>query len=407
MADSDDLLLLLGFGIVGYIAYDKWYKGQNFDSILKDVDTKLRAFLDDIASKLPELPPPPTFTPPTFDIPQAPPPPVQQTPVQEPEVPVSNTPTPSSKNTIPDADEPEEKSPQKVPVEESGQLPVNPPPSSISGTVVGFAGDFDNNGKAKQTVQIMQKQGVQQIVGCGDYGYDSDAATWYNNIIAPLYKGKMKGAVGNHDGSGAYLGLFGQTGWNFTQNYGPNLSVVFIDTERGIEQQTLDNLTKAAKAQSKHVAYAMHKAYVTSSDGHHKPSENKWGAAIDAVAKKYGVKLVVAGHNHVYEHAVQGGIHYVTSGAAGRKFYTTGCKIAGAVKCFDNVNGFLKVTAAPDRLLCQFVTHSGSVSDSFVIGATAAQQRSIVQSYYVNVFPYPYNIPRRNRQTENAWIRYA
>ena len=348
----DDLALLLGIGFIGALAYFEWYKGKDVKFIMQDVEEKVGKFAEGIGSsiKLPKItfPEIPTFQPPTF---------------------TPTTPTPLPTSTVPDAmGEPTSTEPAQKPVG-SGQLAknptVSPPPSGSGGAIVAFAGDFDTNNTAKQTVQVMEKNNVSFVIGCGDYSYGPSASSWFDQIIGARYKGRFKGAQGNHDND-SYLPVFGQEKWNMVVKAAPNLAVVIIDTEGGISAGELDTLTTQAKGMAKHVAYAMHKPYITSSDGHHKGSENKSGSVIDAAAKKHGIKLVVSGHNHVYEHFMCNGIHYVTSGAAGRKFYKTGCKMAGAVKCTDNTNGFLKVSVGAN-LLCQFISNSGGAIDSFTI----------------------------------------
>src|SRR5215211_4179244 len=346
----DDIVLLVGLGIVGAMGYNAFYRDKSIEAIAADIDTKLRAFIDDIASKLPTLPPIPTFTPPSL-IPQS---------AAEP----AALPT----NTAPDVlDEPEATDPPVKP-KGSGQLTKNPtvppPPTGSGGAIVAFAGDWRSGSATKAGADLIDKQGASMIIGLGDYSYGPAAQGWFDQFIGARFKGRFKGAIGNHDNN-TYLAVFGQDKWTFQMKVAPNLSVVFIDTEKGIDEATLDSLTKAAKAQTKHVAYVFHKPYITAGNKH-PPSENKWSAAIDKVAKANMIKLIIAGHNHVYEHSFNGGIHYVTSGAIGADYYSTSCKLPGAVKCLNKTQGFLKVSVGAS-LLCQFIGMNGNVLDSFTI----------------------------------------
>lgn len=361
-SDLEDIAILVGLGIVSVMAYQKFYPGKTAEEVFKDLDTKMRGFLDTIVIKLPELPPFPTYQP--IQAAAAPQQPALPSSVTEPAVAGSGEPT----NTLQNPDGGQVKEPATKPAG-SGQLAKNPKvPANVpaGGALVAFAGDFDSGSKGKQTVDVMEKNGVQFIFGAGDYSYGPAAATWFNNTIGQRYKGKMKGALGNHDND-SYSDVFGQTKgvWNFVHTHSPNLSVVFIDTEKGIDEATLTNLTKAAQAKSKHVVYTFHKPYITASN--HKGSDNKSGSTIDKVAKAMGIKLIVAGHNHCYEHFLCNGIHYVTSGAAGRSFYGTKCSGSCApVKCTDNTNGYLQV-AVGASLLCQFITHQNTTYDSFTV----------------------------------------
>jgi predicted phosphodiesterase len=356
--------LLVGLGIVGALGYNAFYRGKSLEEVVTDIDSKLRAFLDDIATKLPALPPVPTFTPPQFQQSIAPPAAAAE---QEPYTPTEPAAEPT--NTVDPEIEPKKKDPPVKP-KGSGQLPNNPtipaPPSGSGGAIVAFAGDFDNNARTKATMDSIDKNNCSMIIGAGDYAYSGTSDGWYNSVVGGTrFKGRFKGAKGNHD-DGAYVSLFGQPSYEFQMQVAPNLSVVFIQGAKGIDEAKLTQLTQQAKAQSKFVAYVFHEPYVTAKNAHHKGSECKAGPVIEKVARAMGVKLIVAGHNHNYEHSTAGGIHYVTTGASGRKFYPTNCDIPGAVKCFDNVNGFLKVSVG-NTLVCQFVSNNGQTLDSFTI----------------------------------------
>lgn len=365
---EDDIVFLLGLGIVGAIAYNEWYRGKPVEDILNDIDTKLRTFLDSVASQLPTLPPIPTPPPlPPFQFPFSQP---QQSPITTPTSPAA----PSTNTANDTGEEPKVHEPPVKP-EGSGQLPTNPavppPPTGSGGAIIAFAGDFDSNSKALQTVQSIDKQNCQLIVGTGDYSYSGEkASAWFNKIIGSKWSGKMKGCLGNHDthDKSGFLSVFGQSAWNSVAKVAPNLAVVFIDTESGVDAGTLDTLTTQAKGTgAKFIAYVFHKPYITSANAHHGPGENKWRTTIEAAAKKHGVKLMLCGHNHLYEHFMCGGTHYITSGAAGRKFYAGNCQgSCGPVKCVEDTNGFLKVSVG-NTLLCQFISNSGQELDTFNI----------------------------------------
>lgn len=372
MGNADDgLALIAGLTIVGGMAYFKWYRGKTIDFIANDVSTKLTTLLDSIRTQLPALPAPPTFTPPSFQPANA--------MTQQPAAPVAEPQTPAA------ATPPTTETGKPATKAETGQLPINPkittPPAGSGGSIVAIAGDFSSNNLAKQTAQVIEQTGCQTIVGTGDYSYDSEKAqTWFDSIIGAKWRGRMKGCIGNHDvhDPSGFLSVFGQSGWNSAYRIAPNFAVVFIDTERGIDTPTLDSLTTQAKGMARHVAYIFHKPYITSGNAHHPPSENKWRQIIEAGVRKHGIKLVVCGHNHLYEHFLCNGVHYITSGAAGRKFYQGNCQGCGGVKCINKTNGFLKVTVG-NNLTCQFINNtSGQPEDTFVIGETTQATAQLV-----------------------------
>lgn len=360
----DDAVIVLGLAVVGYLAYREYFPGQPVVQVLRDLESQIAGLIKQGIAELGSLVPPlPAMLPPAA----AAAPPIPEVPM----TPAAITKAPATNTQVPDI-EPRVMEPARKPAG-SGQVARNPTtPSASQGrgseggyTVVAAAGDFDNTGGTKATMDLMEKNNIQFIIGCGDYAYSGSIGSWFSSVIGPRFSGRMKAARGNHDSSGG-ASTFNQNGWSFVHKVSPNLAVVFIDTESGVNASTLDSQTTQAKSMATNVAYAFHKPYVTSKDAHHKGSENKSGSVIEAAARKHGVKLILAGHNHNYEHSVAGGIHYVTTGAAGRKFYSTGCDIPGAVKCVDNVNGFLKINIGA-RLACQFVGTNGQTIDTFTV----------------------------------------
>lgn len=367
----DDAVIVLGLAVVGYLAYREYFPGQPVVQVLRDLESQIAGFIKQGIAELGSLVPPlPAMLPPAT---AAAPAPISVPAIPEvPMTPAAITKAPATNTQVPDI-EPRVMEPARKPAG-SGQVARNPTtPSASQGrgseggyTVVAAAGDFDNKSSTSATMNLMEKHNIQFIIGLGDYSYTSESiSSWFSSVIGPRFQGRMKAARGNHDSSGG-ASTFNQNGWSFVHKVSPNLAVVFIDTESGVSANTLDTQTAQAKGMATNVAYAFHKPYVTSRDAHHKGSENKSGSVIEAAARKHGVKLILAGHNHNYEHSIANGIHYVTSGAAGRKFYETGCDIPGAVKCVDNVNGFLKINIGA-RLACQFVGTNGQTIDTFTV----------------------------------------
>lgn len=368
---------MIGAGLVGVMAYQAWYRGQTLEEVASDIDTKVRSFLDDVISKLPALPPIPTIQFPDFSQMQyySPPPPPPQ-PQQQQQPPTNESGAPATQ-------------------QETGQLSTNPnvsnPPEGSgplgNAAIVAIAGDFASGGAAKATGQSMQKHKVQFIAGTGDYGFGMEPTKWIQDILGQQFVGKIKGALGNHDGN-EYLQAFGQDSWNTWIKVAPTLAFVFM--KEGIGEAELDSLTSKAKASGvKHIIYVLHIPYVTGDDAHHKASENKNGPTIDKVAKKYGVQIIAAGHNHNYEHFLRNGIHYITVGAGGRPFYTSS-KGAGMVKIVNNKNGFVKVSIGQELLL-QFIDNNGVIHDSFKVSGSAIPPTMQLAAAYRRVSrPYKY-----------------
>src|SRR5215212_2257610 len=82
---------------------------------------------------------------------------------------------------------------------------ILPPPSGGGGgggggtpTGVLFVSVGDIN-HTDETVQEIVASGAPNIIGLGDYSYDSDAQGWWDETMAPIHNLKFYGTQGNHD----------------------------------------------------------------------------------------------------------------------------------------------------------------------------------------------------------------
>ena len=176
-----------------------------------------------------------------------------------------------------------------LPIGPAGPAPVGNAP--MAGNVIGAAGDWDKSSQTQKTVANMQKHGVSFVMGMGDYAYSGSGSSWISGHLAP-YKGKFKGAIGNHDGDD-YLGAFGQSKWTFMHPVNRGLAVVFIDTEGPSTAKDIEQgLAQAKTAGYRNIVCALHKPVVESSGAHHKPDEAKIMSSLRPLLLKYGVKLV-------------------------------------------------------------------------------------------------------------------
>jgi tartrate-resistant acid phosphatase type 5 len=82
--------------------------------------------------------------------------------------------------------------------------------------------------------------------------------------------------------------------------------------------------------------------------------------------ERYGVRLVLTGHNHGYEHSVLNGVDYVVTGGGGARVYPCVGTEPWLLKCLA-VNHFLLVEAVGSRLTITAVDLTGAVIDSFVV----------------------------------------
>lgn len=83
---------------------------------------------------------------------------------------------------------------------------------------------------------------------------------------------------------------------------------------------------------------------------------------------EWGASVVFAGHEHVYEHLIVGGLHYFTIGASGYPALYSFVDILPESQFRFNENyGALRVGATPAEMQVEFITRDGTVVDRVTI----------------------------------------
>jgi hypothetical protein len=91
-------------------------------------------------------------------------------------------------------------------------------------------------------------------------------------------------------------------------------------------------------------------------------------AKLEPPFARHGVKVVLAGHDHVYERLKpQGGIYYFTLGNAGQLRFRNLSPSADTAKGFDTDQVFMLVEIAGDELYFQTISRTGQTVDSGVL----------------------------------------
>lgn len=241
------------------------------------------------------------------------------------------------------------------------------PISGSSNYYIGAAGDWGSarNNNWKETVDLMINSKINLALGLGDYSYGS--VSDFEPVLDTLKSAGIlfKGALGNHD-SNSYASLFGQPSMLYAFDAG-QARIILLNTEDSdsANAQFLENELKNTKQPWKIVA--MHKPLYTSPSNH--PEEKELAGRLQPLIDKYGVNLVLYGHNHNYERIKlpDKPTLYVQAGTAGESHYDIkGSRSGGGVKFKDdNDYGFVKLTINSDTLSGQFISHDGEILDSF------------------------------------------
>jgi acid phosphatase type 7 len=163
----------------------------------------------------------------------------------------------------------------------------------------------------------------------------------------------------------------GETADYYVCSYGTT-RIVMLDSTAGraeIEAETawLDRELAAARRDPaiRHVIVAMH--YAMFSVGHHGGTawlRDRWTPLFE----RAGVTMVISGHDHAYERAEHGGVHYFVSGGGGAPLYdrasAPAAADADAVITYEATWHYLRVKLAGDHVEVAGVRADGTVIET-------------------------------------------
>ena len=300
-------------------------------------------------------------------------------PTPPPSVPQAATPAPLSGSF------------QPVPSPAQPAAPT-PAPSPTPSQAVRFAviGDYGMEGEAAAAVAAMVASWAPDfIVTTGDNNYPDGAAEtidrnvgqYYSAFISP-YRGafglgaaenRFWPVLGNHDWvvgyPEPYLSYFSlpNNGRYYSVERGP-VAIFALDSMPGEpdgwtsdspQAQWLQGALAASTAPWKIVV--LHHAPFSS--GHWGPSDwMQWPFAA------WGARLVLAGHDHIYERIHRDGIVYVVNGLGGGARYAPGFSPAEGSQIFFNADhGAMLVEADEHSLRARFITRAEQLVDEFAL----------------------------------------
>ena len=243
-----------------------------------------------------------------------------------------------------------------------------------------FAAIGDNgNGERAQYEVGQQMASVRAafpfdlVIMLGDNMYGSQRPADYIKKFEQPYAAlltagvKFQASLGNHDRpeqiNYKLYNMNGQRYYSYVRN---NVRFFALDTTlMDVKQREwLEASLRDAREDWK-VCYFHHPLY-SNADRH--------GASVDLrvllepIFIKYGVNVVFAGHDHVYERLKpQKGIHYFVSGAGGQLRKGNMSATDQTAAFFDQDQSFMVVEVAGDEMFFQSISRTGKTVDSGVI----------------------------------------
>ena len=213
------------------------------------------------------------------------------------------------------------------------------------------------------------------VMTVGDNFYSPDGVATDGNYYQPmaclLAQGvTWRAAWGNHDlGGNSTATVLGARKRYYTYaNGSTRFTMLDGNNPSSSAQRTfLERTLKAAKEPVRIVA--VHQPVYTA--GMHSPSY-EGRRAWEPLFKKYGVSLVLSGHNHNYERIRTGGVTYITSGGGGAGLYPCVRSQPGLVMC-KPVYEFLEVDSSPSGITVRAVGVKGDTIDQVTVPVRVAK----------------------------------
>lgn len=259
--------------------------------------------------------------------------------------------------------------------------PTTGAPSPTRPVRLAVAGDVGTADAVEQaTADAMDRLEAEgdfnALVLLGDNIYpDGDVALAGPAVLgpfAPVLDGGtvLYAALGNHDVRTAdgepQLTALRMPGRWYDVRLGP-LALIVLDSTRVDDPAQLRWLERtlartADEAAPWTVVAQHHPPYSAGRHGSHEPSQR----LLVPLFVRYGVDLVLAGHDHDYQRSTpQRGVVYLVSGGGGAALRPTGR--AGFTAVSASIHHFVELTAHPDRVELRAVDQQGRVFDRLTL----------------------------------------
>lgn len=274
-----------------------------------------------------------------------------------------------------------------------------PAAQSSSSNWVAVVGDFGmGNGDEASVADLIEARQPLAVVTTGDNIYDSadygrTVGAYYCRFIAmapsaPRCPASSMAtlnsffpATGNHDYSDAgidrfhsyFRGLGGRTTYSVTRG---DIEFLILDSQRALDssasmvQQREWVRQRARSSRAPWQVVVLHHPPFSSGIVHGSSPEFQWSF------DRWGVDLVLSGHDHSYERIVHGGLTYVVNGSGGADLYRLGPPLTGSAARNDSEHGALFLRSVGGRLAGVFVTASGTPVDRFALSPRAPRSES-------------------------------
>ena len=232
------------------------------------------------------------------------------------------------------------------------------------------------------------------VIHAGDMVMDQDSqeswqSDWWSPLSDLLLHFPIYPVMGNHEEGSAwyprYFSSLGGKGINYSFNWGRvHVVVLDVNQESFITEEFLAWL--AADLQEHRdadfIVVCHHlPAYAANPDG-----DSGTGYIQDRLVplyEQYGVKLVLSGDVHCYQHNLKNNIHYLISAGGGSRLYDHGLPLEGMTLGLSKSYNFIRCRVQDRSMQLTAYDISGDVLDNFELAADSSSEitaRIIAQS---------------------------
>jgi Calcineurin-like phosphoesterase len=252
-------------------------------------------------------------------------------------------------------------------------LPLKP--KSVHFAVIGDSGtgEKDQYEVARQMAKYREKFQYDFVLMLGDNIYGGESPADFKAKFEDPYKAlldagvKFYASLGNHDNPNQRFYKPFNMGEKRYYNFKNGDAEFFALDSTYMDPQQLDWLQQRLKDSNAawKICYFHHPIY---SDGKFHGPDLDLRAQLEPILVKSGVKLVLSGHEHLYERLKpQKGVNYFILGNSGQLRTHDVRPSANTAKAFDTDRCFMLVEVAGDQLYFQTISRRGDTVDSGVI----------------------------------------
>jgi 3',5'-cyclic AMP phosphodiesterase CpdA len=243
------------------------------------------------------------------------------------------------------------------------------------------SGDSEQYDVANQMARFRAKFPFDFVIMLGDNIYGGQGAADLVKKFSQPYKALLDGGVkfyatlGNHDDPvNRQYPLWNMGGQMYYTYAVKNVRFFALDSNKVDQKELawLENALKSAQEDWK-ICYFHHPLY---SDGATHGSAIDIRVVFEPLFVTYGVNVVFAGHDHIYERITpQKGIYHFVEGSSGQLRKGDAKRSAMNAKSFDQDMSFMLAEIAGDQMSFQAISRTGTTIDSGTIQRQVRQAR--------------------------------